>query len=49
MTWLYKLTIDQQYYNLGAVIGIVTFVILTAITLMTYRHTSSYEDEEALM
>ena len=49
VTWLYKLTIDQQYYNLGAVIGIVTFVILTAITLMTYRHTGSYEDEEALM
>ena len=49
VTWLYKLTIDQQYYNLGAVIGIITFVILTVITLVTYRHTSSYNNEEAYM
>ena len=49
VTWLYKLTIDQQYYNLGAVIGILTFVILTAITLVTYRNSSSYKNEEAFM
>ena len=49
VTWLYKLTIDQQYYNLGAVIGIMTFVILTVITLTTYRNSSSYKNEEAFM
>ena len=49
VTWLYKLTIDQQYYNLGAVIGILTFVILTIITLVTYRNSSSYKNEEAFM
>ena len=49
VTWLYKLTIDQQYYNLGAVIGIITFVILSIITLVTYRHSSSYQNEEAFM
>ena len=27
VTWLYKLTIDKQYYNIGAVIGIMTFII----------------------
>ena len=49
VTWLYKLTIDQQYYNIGAVIGIMTFVILTIITLITYRNSSSYKNEEAFM
>ena len=49
VTWLYKLTIEQQYYNLGAVIGIMTFVILTIITLITYRNSSSYKNEEAFM
>ena len=49
VTWLYKLTIDQQYYNLGAVIGIITFVILTIITLVTYRNSASYKNEEAFM
>jgi arabinogalactan oligomer/maltooligosaccharide transport system permease protein len=46
VTWLYKLTIDFQYYNLGAVIGILTFVVLSIIALVTYRNTASYKDEE---
>ncbi len=49
VTWLYKLTIDQQYYNIGAVIGILTFVVLTIVTLVTYRNSSSYKNEEAFM
>lgn len=49
VTWLYKLTVEKQYYNLGAVIGIMTFVILTIITLLTYRNSSSYKNEEAFM
>lgn len=46
VTWLYKLTIDKQYYNVGAVIGILTFVILAIGSLITYRNSKSYKDEE---
>ena len=46
VTWLYKLTVDQQKYNLGAVIGIFTFVVLAAVSLITYRSSGSYKDEE---
>ncbi|SER86303.1 carbohydrate ABC transporter permease [Lachnobacterium bovis] len=46
VTWLYKLTIDYKYYNLGAVIGILTFIILSIVALVTYRNTASYKDEE---
>lgn len=46
VTWLYKLTIDQQYFNLGAVIGILTFVVLAVVSLITYRSTGSYKNEE---
>lgn len=49
VTWLYKLTIDQQYYNLGAVIGILTFVILSIVSLITYRSSGSYKNEEGFM
>lgn len=49
VTWLYKLTIDKQYYNIGAVIGILTFIILTTVTLITYRNSKSYKNEEAFM
>ena len=46
VTWLYKLTVDQQKYNLGAVIGIFTFVVLAIVSLVTYRSSGSYKDEE---
>ena len=46
VTWLYKLTIDNQEYNLAAVIGILTFVVLATVALVTYRNSGSYKDEE---
>ena len=45
VTWLYKLTIDKQYYNIGAVIGILTFLILAVAALLTYRNSKSYKEE----
>lgn len=48
ITWLYKLTVDQGNYNVGAVIGIMTFVVLGVTALITYRNTGSYKNEEEL-
>lgn len=45
VTWLYKLTIDKQYYNIGAVIGILTFIILAVGALITYHNSRSYKEE----
>ncbi|WP_417297722.1 carbohydrate ABC transporter permease [Eisenbergiella porci] len=45
VTWLYKLTIDKQYYNVGSVIGIMTFIILAVGALFTYRNSKSYKEE----
>ena len=46
VTWLYKLTMDNQEYNLAAVIGILTFIVLATVALVTYRSSGSYKDEE---
>ena len=46
VTWLYKLTIDQGSYNTGAVIGIFTFLITATITLVTYRRSKAYNEED---
>ena len=46
VTWLYKLTFDKQNYKLAAVIGIFTFVVLAIVSLITYRSSGSYKDEE---
>ena len=47
VTWLYRLTITQKDYNLGAVIGILVFIILATVSLITSRRTGSYKDEGA--
>ena len=46
VTWLYKVTIDQSSYNTGAVIGIFTFLITATITLITYRRSKAYNEED---
>lgn len=47
VTWLYKLSVDKQQYNVAAVIGIMTFVILAFVSLITYRNSASYKNEGA--
>ena len=46
VTWLYKLTIDNEYYNAGAVIGITTFITLAIVSLLTFNLSGSNRDEE---
>ena len=46
VTWLYKVTIDQGSFNTGAVIGIFTFIITATITLITYRRSKAYNEED---
>lgn len=46
VTWLYKLTVEKAQYNLGAVIGIFTFMITSTITLITYRRSKAYNEED---
>lgn len=46
ITWLYKLTVDRDNYSMGAVIGIMTFIVLAVVALITYRNSGSYKNEE---
>ena len=46
VTWLFKLTIDNKDYNLGAVIAIIIFFISASSALFVYRRTGSYKNEE---
>lgn len=46
ITWLYKLTIMQQRYDMGSVIGIIMFLISATISLIVFRRSSAYKNEE---
>ncbi|BBF43964.1 maltose/maltodextrin ABC transporter, permease protein MalF [Lachnospiraceae bacterium KM106-2] len=46
VTWLYKLTTTSFDYSYASVIGILVFVISGTLSLITYRRTGSYKNEE---
>ncbi len=46
VTWLYSLTNDTGNYNLASTIGILTFIICSIVSLITYRRSSSTKNEE---
>lgn len=46
VTWLYKLTVDNYKYNAGSIIGILTFLITASITLICYRNSKAYKEED---
>lgn len=46
VTWLYKLTVDKSDYCYASVIGIAVFIISATLSLVVYRNTGSYKNEE---
>ena len=47
VTWLYKLTMNNNDNNLAATIGIIVFVICGTLSLITFNNTKSSKDEGA--
>ncbi|MBD5515197.1 MAG: sugar ABC transporter permease [Lachnospiraceae bacterium] len=46
INWLYNLSINNNYYNVGATISLVIFIITSLISLMIYTNSSSYREED---
>lgn len=46
INWLYNLSIDNNYYSLGAAISIIIFIIAAAISLAVYVKSPSYSKED---
>ncbi|MDI9518584.1 MAG: sugar ABC transporter permease [Bacillota bacterium] len=46
VTWLYKLTVNEQNYALASTIGILIFVIVSTISLIVYNNTSAVKQED---
>lgn len=47
ITWLYSLTMKRFDYNFGAAIGIIMFIISATISLLVFRRSKAYNNEEA--
>jgi len=48
VTWLYKLTLENQRYNFASAIGIIIFIIIAAFSLYNYRRSRSFKEEDMI-
>lgn len=46
VTWLYKLTVNSKDYCYASTIGIIVFALSAVFSLIVYRNTGSYKNEE---
>lgn len=46
VTWLFKLTMNSQDYNLAAALGIIVFIVCATLSLITFNMTKSAKNEE---
>lgn len=46
INWLYNLSIDNNYYSIGAAISLIIFIITSVISLAVYVFSPSYRQEE---
>ncbi len=46
INWLYNLSIDNNYYSIGAAISLIIFAITSIISLVVYIMSPSYKQEE---
>lgn len=46
INWLYKMSIDNNYYSIGAAISLIIFLITSVISLVVYIFSPSYRQEE---
>ncbi len=46
INWLYNMSIDNNYYSIGAAISIIIFIVTSIISLAVYVMSPSYKQEE---
>jgi arabinogalactan oligomer/maltooligosaccharide transport system permease protein len=48
VTWLYKLTLNNNKYNIASAIGIIIFLIIASLSIWNYRRTRSFKEEDMI-
>ena len=46
INWLYNLSIDNNYYSIGAAISLIIFIITSVISLLVYVNSPSFKEED---
>lgn len=46
INWLYNLSIDNNYYGIGAAVSLIIFIITSILSLIVYINSSAYKKED---
>jgi arabinogalactan oligomer/maltooligosaccharide transport system permease protein len=46
ITWIYKLTLEKQAYNIAALMSLIIFIIIGGFSLYNFRNTKAFKDDE---
>lgn len=48
VTWLYKLTLDFNQYNIAAAVALLLFIFIAVTAILLYRRSSSFKEEDMI-
>lgn len=48
ITWLYKLTLDNNKYNVASAVGIIIFLIVAIFSIWNFRRSKSFKEEDMI-
>ncbi|MDQ0063141.1 sugar ABC transporter permease [Paenibacillus harenae] len=48
VTWLYKLTLNNSQFNMASAIGIIIFILIASFSIINYRRTKSFKEEDMI-
>ncbi|MCX8131330.1 MAG: sugar ABC transporter permease [Clostridia bacterium] len=48
LSWIYKLTLDNNKYNLASVVSILIFILIAVISIINFRRTKSFKEEDMI-
>ncbi|KRQ87667.1 Maltose transport system permease protein MalF [Caloramator mitchellensis] len=48
ISWIYKLTLNQQQYHMASVVSIIIFIIIASISAYSFTQTRSFKEEDLI-
>lgn len=48
VTWIYKLTLNNNQFNIASVLSIFIFLVIASISIISYRSTRSFKEEDLI-
>lgn len=48
ITWIYKMTLDQNQYNIASAVSIIIFIVIASVSIWNFRRTRSFKEEDMI-